>query len=118
MATNPTNDGFFDGGWCWMCHPSLNDGNPIPVKMQVVSGTRWYYPLDPTDATEYEWDRRDERWEIVSPALAAPLIAAAPDLLAAAKRALNVLKAQGESVQPKNVLGALNAAINKAEGSA
>jgi hypothetical protein len=45
----------------------------------------------------------------------ARLIAAAPDLLAAAKRALNVLKAQGESVRPGNALGALSAAIDKAE---
>jgi hypothetical protein len=48
----------------------------------------------------------------------ARLIASAPDLLAAAKRALNVLKAQGESIQPKNVLGALDSAIAKAEGRA
>lgn len=36
-------------------------------------------------------------------------------LLAAAKRALVTLKAQGESVRPGNVLGALQAAIQKAE---
>jgi hypothetical protein len=47
----------------------------------------------------------------------ARLIAAAPDLLAAAKRALNVFKSQGESVRPGNVLGALEAAIAKAEGA-
>lgn len=41
---------------------------------------------------------------------------AAPDLLRAAKRALNVFKAQGESVRPGSVLGALDAAIAKAEG--
>ncbi len=40
------------------------------------------------------------------------------DLLAACKRALCVLKAQGESVRPGNVLGALDAAISKAEGRA
>ena len=39
---------------------------------------------------------------------------AAADLLAAAKRALNTFKAQGESVRPGNVLGALEAAIAKA----
>ena len=44
----------------------------------------------------------------------AHLIAAAPDLLKAAQRALNVLRAQGESIRPNNVLGALNAAIEKA----
>ena len=44
------------------------------------------------------------------------LIAAAPDLLAAAKRALAVLKAQGESVRPGNALGSLAAAIAKADG--
>jgi len=37
------------------------------------------------------------------------------DLLKAAKRALTVLKAQGESVRSGNVLGALEAAITKAE---
>lgn len=38
------------------------------------------------------------------------------DLLHAAKRALNVFKAQGESIRPNNVLAALDAAIRKAEG--
>lgn len=42
------------------------------------------------------------------------LLAAAPELLAAAKRALAVLKATGESVRPGNALGALEAAIAKA----
>jgi hypothetical protein len=46
----------------------------------------------------------------------ARLISAAPDLLKASKRALNVFKAQGESVRPGSVLGALADAINKAEG--
>ena len=46
----------------------------------------------------------------------AHLIAAAPDLLAAARRALAVLRAQGESVRSGNVLGALDAAITRAEG--
>lgn len=45
----------------------------------------------------------------------ANLIAAAPDLLKAAKRALSVLKATGESVRPGNALGALQDAIAKAE---
>jgi hypothetical protein len=22
---------FFDGGWCWMSHPSINVGNAVPV---------------------------------------------------------------------------------------
>ena len=43
-------------------------------------------------------------------------VRAAPELLAAAKRALNVLKAQGEAVLPGNALGALDVAIRKAEG--
>jgi len=46
----------------------------------------------------------------------ARLIAAAPDLLKAAKRALVTLKAQGESIRPGNVLGALEAAIKSATG--
>lgn len=46
----------------------------------------------------------------------ARLISAAPDLYAAAKRALAVLKATGESVRPGNALGALEAALTKAEG--
>lgn len=41
---------------------------------------------------------------------------AAPDLLHAAKRALSVLRAQGEAILPGNVLGALDAAITKATG--
>jgi len=46
----------------------------------------------------------------------ARLIAAAPDLLKASKRALAVLRATGESIRPGNALGALVAAIAKAEG--
>ena len=46
----------------------------------------------------------------------ARLIAAAPELLQAAKRAIVVLRATGESVRPSNVLGALDRAIEKAEG--
>lgn len=46
----------------------------------------------------------------------ARLFAASPDLLKAAKRALAVLRAQGEAALPKNALGALDAAIAKAEG--
>ena len=42
---------------------------------------------------------------------------AASDLLKAAKRAFAVLRAQGESVRPGNVLGALEAAIAKAENT-
>lgn len=39
------------------------------------------------------------------------------DLVTASRRALNVLKAAtGESVRPGNVLGALDAAVAKAEG--
>lgn len=45
------------------------------------------------------------------------LFAASNDLLVAAKRAMNVLKAQGETVREGNVLGALHAAIKKAEGA-
>jgi hypothetical protein len=48
-----------------MTHPDRNDGNAIPVKMELVDGCRFYIPLDPTDETEFEWDRRDEEWEIV-----------------------------------------------------
>lgn len=48
----------------------------------------------------------------------ARLIAAAPDLLSAARRALAVLRATGESVRPKNALGALHDAIVKASGEA
>lgn len=44
------------------------------------------------------------------------IAAAARELLGAAKRALNTLKAQGEGVRPGNVLGALEAAIAKATG--
>lgn len=54
----------------------------------------------------------------VDTAAIARQMVAAPDLLAAAKRALNVLKGQGESIRPSNVLGALDAAIRKAEPTA
>jgi len=46
----------------------------------------------------------------------ARLMAAAPAMLAACKRALAVLKAQGESVRPGSVLGALSVAIAQATG--
>ncbi len=64
-------DSVFDGGWAWMAHPERNDGNAIPVKMKVVDGVRYYIPLDPTGATEFEWDRRDDEWQIVVPPIAA-----------------------------------------------
>lgn len=57
---------YFDGGWCWMCHPSNNDGNAVPVKMETIDGVRYYKPLDPTDATEFEWDERDSEWEVIA----------------------------------------------------
>lgn len=44
------------------------------------------------------------------------LVAAAPELYAAAKRALAVLKAQGESVRSGSVVGALDIALRKARG--
>ncbi len=47
----------------------------------------------------------------------ARLTEAAPELLAAAKRALSILKALGYTPQPKDVLGALEAAIAKATQS-
>ena len=46
----------------------------------------------------------------------ARMSAAAPALLKAAQRALAVLKAQGESVRPGAVTGALDAAIRAATG--
>jgi hypothetical protein len=47
----------------------------------------------------------------------AHLISASPDLLKSAKRALAVLKAtNGNTIQPGNVLDALDKAIRKAEG--
>lgn len=47
----------------------------------------------------------------------ARLIAAAPDLLKAAKRALATLRASGYHDEPNNVLGALYAAIARATGN-
>lgn len=46
----------------------------------------------------------------------ARLIAAAPELYKACQRALAVLMAMGVSTKPDNVLGALVAALNRAEG--
>ena len=63
---------FFDGGWCWMTHPSRNDGNPIPVKMVFEKGTRWYLPCDPDDVTEFEWDLMDDKWKMVFGPMASP----------------------------------------------
>lgn len=60
-----SNEDFLDDGWCWMTHPSYNCGNAIPVYMAEINGTRFYHPLDPSDATEFEWDRRDDEWKIV-----------------------------------------------------
>jgi hypothetical protein len=48
----------------------------------------------------------------------ARVMAASEKLLAAARRALAVMKATGESVRPGNALGALDNAIRKAEGRA
>ena len=61
---------FFDGGWCWMSHPDWNIGNAIPVFMFEANGTRFYVPLDPSDAAEYEWDKRSEDWQMVRPPMA------------------------------------------------
>jgi hypothetical protein len=60
------NDAFFNGGWCWMTHPSRNIGNPIPVFMYEVAGTRYYVPLDPSEGGELCWDERDEEWTVVA----------------------------------------------------
>lgn len=59
---------------------------------------------------------KEDRWIAEDEALCG-LIVAAPDLYAAAKRALAVLKAQGEAVLPGNVLGALDAALKKASAA-
>ena len=63
---------FLDGGWCWMTHPSHNDGNPIPAKMVFEEGERWYLPCDPNGVTEFEWDRMDDKWQIVFGPMASP----------------------------------------------
>ena len=55
-------------GWKWMCHPSRNEGNPIPVRMFNNDGVEYYQPFD-LDATEFEWNERDAEWvEHFSPA--------------------------------------------------
>jgi hypothetical protein len=69
----------------------------------------------------HDGDRLAQVWRLTFaddfPAQAnAHLMAAAPDLYAAARRALAVLKRQGENIIPRSVIEALDAAISKAEG--
>lgn len=88
----PTPDAeFFDMGWCWMRHPDWNEGRAIPVYMQMNGPVRMYYPLDPADATDFEWDRRDDEWEMIVPPLAASLVDAAPALLMVARLVVNTI---------------------------
>ena len=47
--------------WKWMTHPSHNNGNPIPVFVFVEQGVTYYRPFD-TEATEFEWELRDDEW--------------------------------------------------------
>ncbi len=92
------NDQFFNGGWCWMTHPDYNDAKPIPVWMLEVDGVKFYHPLDPSDATDFEWDRRDEQWQIVVPPLGAHLLEFAVELLRSAKAVVDYL----DSFQPED----------------
>lgn len=65
-----SDDQFFDGGWCWMAHPDWNNGNAIPVFMCAADGARFYIPLDPSNATDFEWDERAAEWQMVQPPMA------------------------------------------------
>lgn len=47
--------------WKWMTHPSHNNGNPIPVFVFVEGGVTYYRPFD-TEATDFEWELRDDEW--------------------------------------------------------
>lgn len=77
--------------------------------------------LNPGEVMAYKLGHRDARHEaaeLVTTATALSQPAAADEvkaeLVVAAKRALNVLKGMGNTPNPKNALGALEAAIAKA----
>jgi hypothetical protein len=87
-------------------------GNEIAA-LPVLSGQPGGTPFDALP----EQIKANARLIADAPTLAAEnaqLRASRDELLKAAKRALNVLKAQGESLQPGNVLSALDAAITAA----
>jgi hypothetical protein len=115
-------------GWCWMVHPSRNEGRPIPVLLQTYEGTDWYIPLDPMDATDFLWSERDAEWQMVRDPLAETRAAVInAELLAVAVRSKawieSVMEERGwprERVEnpPKGShLHAINAAIAKATGA-
>ena len=71
--------------WKWMTHPSRNNGNPIPVFVFVEQGVTYYRPFD-TEATEFEWELRDDEWaEFAAPE---PQADARDNLLAALENLL------------------------------
>jgi hypothetical protein len=91
-------DQFFDGGWCWMAHPEYNVGNPIPVFMSGIDGERWFYPLDPSNAEECDWDRRDDMWEMVSQPHADPAFDTELELFAARVQVRKLTSLVGELI--------------------
>jgi hypothetical protein len=115
---------FFDGGWCWMAHPHWNNGNAIPVKMHAANGVRYYVPLDPESESDFEWDERDDEWEMVSSPLAFSAIDAAGDLLAVLRRfdyfrdAFLSHAYDANSTTVRELFDDARAAIAKAEGRA
>lgn len=55
-------------GWRWMTHPDRNNGQPIPVRIEVEDGVTYYRPFDER-GTDFEWDKRGDEWvEIAAPA--------------------------------------------------
>ena len=55
-------------GWRWMTHPDRNNGQPIPVRIEVEDGVTYYRPFDER-GTDFEWDKRGDEWvEITAPA--------------------------------------------------
>lgn len=62
-------DGFVSG-WCWMSHPDWNEGRPVPTLLESRGGNHYYIPLDPMDATEFEWKLRSSEWEMIRDPLA------------------------------------------------
>jgi len=93
--TNPMAEAFTPGPW------EINPVKTVDGEFMVCNGAKGHaYGLVAVVVTEAD----------------ARLVASAPDLLKAAQRALNVLKATGESVRPGNALGALDVAIRKATG--
>ena len=92
-------------------HPEQSGATPGPWQAECRCGDWLVISSDDKNAVLYPNSVRGAKAEAFC-----RVAAAAPELLAAAKRALNIFKAQGESVRAGAVTGALADAIAKATG--